>query len=130
MTDRSGDWLRQAEEDLAWARDTFAAKRWSHCCFAAQQSAEKALKALALKKGYDSVRSHSITEIAKAIGVDGEIERMAKRLDLYYIGARYPDAFPSGAPFEFFETDQAAEAIDFAAKIVEAARALMRRDGR
>jgi HEPN domain-containing protein len=128
MVDRSGDWLRQAEEDLAWARDTYAAKRWSHCCFAAQQAAEKALTALALKKGFDSVRSHSITEIAKALGVDGEVERMAKRLDLYYIGSRYPDAFPSGAPFEFFEPDQADEALEFASRILDAVRGGMQGD--
>jgi HEPN domain-containing protein len=47
---------------------------------------------------------------------------MAKRLDLYFISARYPDAFPSGAPFEFFTRDQAEEAVSFAEKIVESVR--------
>ncbi len=47
---------------------------------------------------------------------------MAKRLDLYYISARYPDAFPSGAPFEYFTRDQAEEAVQYAEALVAATR--------
>jgi len=119
MTNRAVDWLKQAENDLLWTRDTLAAGHWAQCCFVAQQTAEKAVKALALHRGFDSVKSHSISEITKALGENGELERMGKRLDLYYISARYPDAFPSGAPFEYFAQDQAAEACGFAEKIIE-----------
>lgn len=121
MIDRSSDWLRQAKDDLEWTRDTLKAGRWAQCCFTAQQTAEKAVKALALFRGYDKVKSHSITEICRELGINGELERRAKRLDLYYISARYPDAFPSGAPFEYFTEDQATEAAAFAEFIVAAA---------
>jgi HEPN domain-containing protein len=121
MADRADDWLRQAQDDLLWAEDTLKAGRWAQACFAAQQVAEKALKSVALRRGVEQVRSHSILEITKALDLDGDIERMAKRLDQYYISARYPDAFPSGAPFEYFTADQAAEAVSFARKIVAAA---------
>ena len=33
--------------------------------------------------------------------------------------ARYPDAFPSGAPFEYFTSEQAQEAVGFAERAVE-----------
>jgi hypothetical protein len=33
--------------------------------------------------------------------------KMARRLDAFYISARYPDAFAEGAPFEFFDEEQA-----------------------
>ena len=122
VNNRSGDWLRQAEDDLLWARDTLQAERWAQCCFVAQQTAEKALKALALHRGYETVRTHSITETAKALGENGELERMGKRLDLYYISARYPDAFPAGAPFEYFTRDQADEAVSFAESIIRIIR--------
>lgn len=125
MADRSIDWYRQAENDLLWAEDTLNAERYAQACFAAQQVAEKALKALALRRGLDEVRSHSLLEIARALRVDGEIEKIAKRLDLYYISARYPDAFPAGAPFEFFTLDQAREAVGFARRVVEIMRVLM-----
>lgn len=71
-------------------------------------------------KDDQDVKSHSIMEICKELGINGEIERRAKRLDLYYISARYPDAFPSGAPFEYFTQDQASEAAAFAEFIVSA----------
>jgi len=123
MHNRWNDWLRQAEDDLLWAKDTLELQRYAQACFTAQQVGEKALKALALKRGYDVVRSHSLREIADSLEIDGEIADMAKRLDLYYISARYPDAFPSGAPFEYFTRDQAEEAVSFAERIVTAVRA-------
>ena len=129
MNDRSADWLRQAKDDLEWMRDTLNAGRWAQCCFTAQQTAEKAVRALALHRGYDKVKSHSITEICRELGIDGEIQRRAKRLDLYYISARYPDAFPSGAPFEYFTQDQAAEAASFAEFIVSASEHEMTNGG-
>ncbi len=122
MNPRAWDWLRQAEDDLLWARDTLKAGRYSQTCFAAQQVAEKALKALAFKKGYTEIRSHSILEITHALKINDEIENMGKRLDQYYISTRYPDAFPAGAPFEYFTEDQAQEAVDFAEKIVNHAK--------
>lgn len=119
MSNRALDWYRQAEEDLRWVKDTLSAERYSQVCFICQQTAKKALKAVALSKGYLQVRSHSILEIARALKINGEIERIAMRLDQYYISARYPDAFPAGAPFEYFTKDQAEEALLFAEKIVK-----------
>ena len=48
MTDRSQDWLAQAERDLDQARASRNDGRHEWACFAAQQSAEKAVKALHL----------------------------------------------------------------------------------
>lgn len=105
-----------------WLHDTLKAGHWAQACFIAQQTAEKAVKALALARGADQVKSHSITVICKELGVNGDIERMAKRLDLYYVSARHPDAFPAGSPFEYFTEDQAEEAAGFADTIVSSIR--------
>jgi len=129
MKNRAGDWLRQAENELAWAADSMKAGYWAQACFASQQVAEKALKAIALARGASEVRSHSLARIAEALDIDGEILRMSKRLDMYYISARYPDAFAEGAPFEFFDSDQATEAIEFAKTFVARARVELRTDG-
>ena len=51
MSDRSKDWLAQAEKDLEQAKSSQAGGRHEWACFAAQQSAEKAVKALHLFKG-------------------------------------------------------------------------------
>jgi HEPN domain-containing protein len=64
---RAFDWFRQARDDLLWARDTLNSGRYAQACFTAQQVGVKAIKALALKLGYDEVRSHSILEIANAL---------------------------------------------------------------
>jgi HEPN domain-containing protein len=83
MPNRALDWLKQAENDLLWIRDTLRGGHWAQTCFVAQQTAEKAIKALALDRGFDSVKSRSISEITKALGENGDLERMAKGLVLY-----------------------------------------------
>jgi len=48
MTDRSGNWLRQAEADLGHAGLSAREGDYEWSCFAAQQAAEKAVKAVYL----------------------------------------------------------------------------------
>ena len=48
MVDRSKDWFAQAERDLDHAISSQKEGRHEWACFAAQQSAEKAVKALHL----------------------------------------------------------------------------------
>ena len=118
MKNRWNDWLKQAKNDLLWAKDSLSAGRYSQVCFIAQQVAEKAIKAYAFYKGIDQIRSHSVLEIARALEINGELEKIAMRLDQYYISARYPDAFLSGAPYEYFTQEQAEEAKEMAENMV------------
>lgn len=105
------DWFHQAENDWDWGNHSMASGHFSQTCFIAQQVAEKALKALCYFKGYDIIRTHSVRKIAQELGINGEIESIAKQLDLYYIPTRYPDSLPEGAPFESFTHDQAESAL-------------------
>lgn len=116
--DRARDWLSQAEDDLRWGEHSLGAKYFAQTCFVSQQVAEKALKALALFRGAQEVRSHSVTAIAKSLSINSEVEEAGKRLDQYYISARYPDAFPEGTPSGFFTEHQAIEALGLARLIV------------
>jgi HEPN domain-containing protein len=113
------DWLRQAEEDLNWGKDSLKGQYFPQVCFISQQVAEKALKALAFFRQYGAVQSHSIVKIAKALEVNGEILDAGKKLDQYYISARYPDAMPDGISSEFISKDQAEEAIHLAEMILD-----------
>ena len=54
MGNRYLDWLRQAEADHAHAIHSLGDGDYEWCCFSAQQSAEKAVEALFLKKGMDA----------------------------------------------------------------------------
>jgi len=125
MKSRAGDWLKQAESESLWAKDSFAAGHWGPVCFTAQQIAEKCLKSIALFRGAADIRSHSLVKIAEALGINGEIEKMGRRLDVYYISARYPDAFSEGAPFEYFDREQAEEALGYARQFIDLAKAEM-----
>jgi HEPN domain-containing protein len=111
------DWLRQAENDLEWAKYSFAGGFFAQACFVAQQVGEKALKALCFYQEYDTIRTHSLYQIIRALNENGLLEKYAKELDLYYISGRYPDAFPGGAPFEMLTEEQAERALTAATGI-------------
>lgn len=114
---RYEDWLRQAENDLKWAEHTLAGGFNAQTCFIAQQAGEKTLKAYCFFKGFDVIRTHSIFQIVKNLGENGVLEKNARELDIYYISARYPDAFPDGAPFEIITPEQAERALAAAREI-------------
>ncbi|ABJ76968.1 HEPN domain-containing protein [Leptospira borgpetersenii serovar Hardjo-bovis] len=97
------DWFAQAERDLEWAKVSLHSGFFAQTCFVCQQVGEKSLKALAFFRGADLVKSHSVKTIVKESNENGEIESIGRKLDLYYIPTRYPDAFMEGAPFEYFE---------------------------
>lgn len=117
-TNRYKDWLAQAEDDLKWGEDSLKTGHFSQTCFIAQQIAEKALKSLSYKRGFEFVKGHSVMEICRSLDINGELMDAAKKLDQYYISTRYPDAMPSGAPFEFFTEDQAKESLLLAGKFL------------
>jgi HEPN domain-containing protein len=54
MSNRASDWFAQAVRDLEQARESEQAERHEWACFAAQQAAEKAVKALHLARGQEA----------------------------------------------------------------------------
>ena len=60
MATREEDWLRQAKRDLEHARRALEDGDYEWSCFAAQQAAEKAVKALYQKLGADAW-GHSVS---------------------------------------------------------------------
>lgn len=113
------DWFRQAEDDLAWCKDTIETNHPAQACFIAQQIAAKALKALAYNREIDFVKSHSVRQIARALEINSEIENAGKILDQYYITTRYPDAIAEGSPFETYTHKQAIEAYQMAEMVLK-----------
>lgn len=113
---RAGDWLREAEAELAAARDLLTGRHWSWCCFTCQQSAEKSVKALG-EHFQAQEFGHNLNLLLRAIEthatVTGAVRAACARLNRYYIPARYPDAFPQGAPTDqYFHVDAAAAVAD------------------
>ncbi|MGA1844500.1 MAG: HEPN domain-containing protein [bacterium] len=124
MPERSMDWLKQAEKDLRHAKNSIELQDYEWSCFAAQQAAEKAVKALYQKKHMDAW-GHTISILLSELNahisltIPDTIIDEAKILDKHYIPARYPNGFESGAPFYFYTEKEAQEAVRIAEHIIE-----------
>jgi HEPN domain-containing protein len=126
MPDRTQDWLSQALRDLEQAQDSQQAGRHEWACFAAQQAAEKAVKALHLDQGQEAwghVVARLLQELPQAISVPEELIEKGRVLDNFYIPTRYAHSHPAGAPFEHYGPLQSGEAIRYAREILEFVRA-------
>jgi len=133
MRDSSAEarrWLRQAENDLAFARLAVRERFFAQACFVAQQAAEKALKAVAYQLGDRVVLGHSLVDL-----IDRLCERVSDLtalreqggiLDQYYVATRYPNGLPGGVPFEAFGKAQASAAVETADRFVSAAQLRVR----
>ena len=128
MPNRAADWLNQALRDLEQARDSKEAGRHEWACFAAHQAAEKAVKALHLRRGQEAW-GHVVVRLLRELPVDVRSEdaliERARVLDTFYIPARYPNSHSEGAPFEHYGPLQSEEAIGYAGEIVEFVRRQM-----
>jgi len=124
--ERARDWLAQAERDLEQARASREEGRHEWACFAAQQGAEKAVKALHLHLGQEAW-GHVIARLLGELplSADAALIDKARVLDNFYVGTRYPNGHPEGPPFEHYGEIQSREAITYAGEIVEFARSAM-----
>ena len=111
MTDRSRDWLAQAERDLEQARASRKDDRHEWACFAAQQSAEKAVKALHLSLNQEAW-GHMVARLLSELPIEvpQPLIEKAKVIDGFYIPTRYANGHPEGAPFEHYGTIQSTDA--------------------
>jgi HEPN domain-containing protein len=126
MVDRSKDWFAQAERDLDHAKSSQKEGRHEWACFAAQQSAEKATKALHLsfkQEAWGHVVARLLTELP--LDVPENLVAKAKVLDGFYIPTRYANGHPEGAPFEHYGIIQSEDAIQYASEILEYVRIQM-----
>jgi len=122
---RSADWLSQSERDLKAAESSAAAGYYEWTAFQAQQSAEKAVKAL-VQFLHGSVRGHSVTEILRqlppSVEVPATVLGAAQEIDKVYVTSRYPNGFASGSPGDYFSEKNAEELIAYAREVLEFCR--------
>jgi HEPN domain-containing protein len=120
MPNRANDWFLQARRDMEQALESQSAGRHEWACFAAQQAAEKAVKALHLSLGQEAW-GHVVAKLLKELPLenlpDGLIDK-ARVVDNAYIPTRYPDSHPEGAPFEHYGKIQSEEVIKYAGEII------------
>jgi len=126
MSDRSKDWLAQAERDIEQAKASQRDGRHEWACFAAHQAAEKAVKALHLSLKQEAW-GHVVARLLRdlPIQVPDNLVEKAKVLDGFYLPTRYANSHPEGSPFEHYGSIQSTDGIAYAAEILEFARSKM-----
>ena len=121
MATRYEDWLKQAKRDHQHARNSLENQDYEWCCFAAQQSAGKAVKSLFQKLGADAW-GHSVTillsNLPEFVRPVPDLIDNAKELDKHYIASRYPNSYPEGAPFQYYTKSEAERSVQYADKII------------
>ena len=117
--------MRQADRDFEQADDSHHAGQHEWACFAAQQAAEKAVKALHLYAGQEAcgpVIAQLLEELPETVDVPGLLIEKGRVLDNFYIPTRYPNLHSAGAPFEHYGPLQSEKAIQYASEIIEFVR--------
>ena len=108
-------WWQQSLSDLDFLPVARQAGKYDTCCFLAQQTAEKALKAYLFHQGEELIFTHSIfrlCEMAAQYNPDfTALRERVKLLDFYYVEARYPNALEDVIPAEFYNQQDADQAI-------------------
>lgn len=126
MANRARDWFAQAEKDLELAglAQTNGSHEWA--CFAAQQAAEKAVKALHLHLGQEAW-GHVVARLLRELPQQPPADLVDRGmvLDNFYVSSRYPNGHPEGAPFENYGRLQSNEAREHADQILGFVRAQM-----
>jgi HEPN domain-containing protein len=120
MANRAKDWLAQAERDLEQARSSRSEQRHEWACFAAQQGAEKAVKALHLHLGQEAW-GHVVARLLRELParVDELLIDKGRVLDNFYVPTRHANGHPEGSPFEHYGPLQSEEAIRYAGEIID-----------
>jgi len=126
MPNRADDWINQAARDLEQALASRKEGRHEWACFAAQQAAELAVKALHLWHGQEAW-GHAVARLLEDLPAPAPTDLVdrSKVLDNFYVPTRYPNGHPEGAPFHHYGPYQSEEAIRHAGEILEFVRARM-----
>jgi len=126
--ERSADWMDQAQGDLEHAKHDLQAGFYDWACFSAQQSAEKAVKAVLHKLGLESW-GHSVADLLVALRqhqpVPDDLVDLALELDKAHILTRSPNAHPSGSPRRRYTRAEAERLISYAEQILRFCEGLL-----
>ena len=91
MTNEYTEWIAKAERDFRAGKYNVAGKLLEEGAFFFQQSAEKALKALAIKNFGKFPKIHDLVSLAVDLKAPEEIKSYARFLSPAYQYTRYPD---------------------------------------
>ena len=109
------EWMNRARSNLRRARVRTPGAYLEDLCFDAQQAAEKAIKALLVRRAIDFPYVHDLAELTELLEADGmqipQVVRRAARLTPYATSTRYPGVDEPVTRGEHEEAVELAEAI-------------------
>lgn len=112
------EWMERAEKDLEDAEFNLRGRRFEVSAFLSHQAAEKALKALFIRRFRRLWRIHDLKQLAERVGAPSSVLELCDRLNPHYIGTRYPVKVS-------YDRKMAGEALSDARKVVEWAKRRM-----
>jgi len=111
------EWLNRAQSDLLLAKSYEEGIYLEDLCFHAQQAAEKAIKALLIRRGIEFPYVHDISELMTLLEGAGEFLpesiRKGETLTRFAVFTRYPGVSPPVSHEEY------EEALNLAGEIVQ-----------
>ncbi len=126
--ERSKDWIRHAEHDLAHAKSDMQIGFYDWACFFAQQAAEKAVKAVFYRMNAEAW-GHSVADLLNELSnhykVSEELINYTLEPDKAYIPSRYPNAHPSGSPRDRYTKGEVNRLIYYAEKIINFCKGIL-----
>lgn len=123
-------WLLTAEEDLRAAEVLMRAGAFAQACFYAQQSGEKAVKALWYLLDAEPW-GHSVQKLVMEFPEKSRLPDVeqwiaqAALLDKFYIPTRYPNGLPDLTPGQVYRREDAERGLETARALVMACREWM-----
>jgi len=109
------EWLNRARSNLLLAESKKEGVYLEDLCFAAQQAAEKAVKALLIHRGVEFPYVHDLAELLTRVEEAGEevpkSVKQASRLTRFAIVTRYPGALEPVTEKEYEEALSIAEEV-------------------
>jgi len=118
MSEEVSLWWRQAVEDLDSAKANITSGKYYVASLLAQQAAEKALKALTIKKLGELFKTHDLVFLAEKLGLPQNLLDLCDSLSKVYLTSRYPDA--SGEiPADSFTKADAISDVSNAEEVLE-----------
>lgn len=119
------EWLNRAKSNLTQARTRVAGIYLEDLCFAAQQAAEKATKAVLIHLGINFPRVHDITRLLTLIEQNGQRVpdgvKAAGVLSSYAVASRYPGIAEPVTEGEY------SEALTLAERLVQWAETVIKK---
>jgi HEPN domain-containing protein len=113
LNEEFASWFRKAQSDLRKVELLMNGKEYDGALFYAQQSAEKALKALHIFNGFGLIKTHELPSMCKKLKAPDNVLRCAIYLNPFEKLSRYPDEEDV-----LFNEDSAKEALRLAKEVL------------